>query len=46
MLVLAAVGWLAGAAPAWADTAVLAFPAAPASDDGSLPCLPTDTFCL
>lgn len=46
MLVLAAVGWLATATPALADTVVVAFPAAPAADDGSLPCLPINPFCV
>jgi hypothetical protein len=44
-LVLAAVGWLATAVPAAADPTVLAFPAAPA-DDGALPCLPVNPFCV
>ena len=44
--VMLAVGWLATAVPASADTTVVAFPAAPAADEGSLPCLPTDLFCV
>src|SRR4051812_25430515 len=46
VLLLAAVGWLATAASAWADTAVMAFPTAPGADDGSLPCLPINPFCV
>src|SRR4051812_28500867 len=46
VLLLAAGGWLATAAPAWAGTAVMAFPTAPAADDGSLPCLPINAFCV
>ena len=46
VLLLAAVGWLATAAPASADTTVMAFPTAPAADDGSLPCLPINPFCV
>ncbi|SNR79566.1 hypothetical protein [Blastococcus mobilis] len=50
VLVLAAVGSLATAtataAPASADPTTVAFPAAPAADDGSLPCLPINPFCV
>src|SRR4051794_41794109 len=46
VLLLAAVGWLATAAPAWADTAGMAFPTAPGAGDGSLPCLPINPFCV
>src|SRR5829696_5425686 len=46
VLLLAAVGWLATAASAWADTAGMAFPTAPGADDGSLPCLPINPFCV
>ncbi|CCG02743.1 hypothetical protein [Blastococcus saxobsidens] len=46
-LMLAVVGWLATAVPASAaDSTVVAFPAAPAADDGSLPCLPINPFCV
>ncbi|WP_236834393.1 hypothetical protein [Blastococcus sp. KM273129] len=47
MLVLAAVGWLAIATPALADTAVVsAFPADPSSPEEALSCLPTNPFCV
>jgi len=46
VLMLAVVGWLATAAPASADPTVVAFPAAPAADHGSLPCLPINPFCV
>src|SRR4051794_15322946 len=45
VLLLAAVGWLATAAPASADPVVWAFPADPSSTGDALPCLPTDPFC-
>ena len=47
VLVLAAVGWLAIATPALADTAVVsAFPADPSSPEEALSCLPTNPFCV
>ncbi|WP_241037779.1 hypothetical protein [Blastococcus litoris] len=46
VLVLAAAGWLVAAAPASADPMVVAFPVTPAADDGSLPCLPINPFCV
>jgi type IV secretion system protein TrbL len=46
VLMLAVVGWLATAAPALADSTVVAFPAAPAADEDSLPCLPINPFCV
>lgn len=45
-LMLAAVGWLTTAGPASADSTIVAFPAVPAADDGSLPCLPLNPFCV
>jgi type IV secretion system protein TrbL len=45
-LMLVVLGWLATAVPASADSTVVAFPAAPAADDGSLPCLPINPFCV
>jgi type IV secretion system protein TrbL len=45
VVVLALAGLLAAAAPASADPTVLAFPAEPAVG-GSLPCLPTNPFCV
>src|SRR4051794_7638500 len=46
VLLLGGGGGLPPAAPAWADTEVMAFPTAPAADDGSLPCLPINPFCV
>src|SRR4051812_27206385 len=45
LVALTVVAWLPATAPASADQA-LAFPADPASGDGSPPCLPTDPFCV
>ncbi|SFT82528.1 hypothetical protein SAMN05660657_03311 [Geodermatophilus amargosae] len=44
VLVLAAAAWVTSVTPASAGP-VWAFPADPAAEDGSLPCLPTDPFC-
>jgi type IV secretion system protein TrbL len=46
VLLLAALTWLATAAPAAAASTVVAFPAAPAAEDDALPCLPTNPFCV
>ena len=49
LLILAAVvatGWLVTASPAAAQSTVWAFPTTPPTGDGSLPCLPTDPFCV
>ncbi|MFC7571441.1 hypothetical protein ACFQX8_02590 [Klenkia terrae] len=47
VVLLAAAGWLAVAAPALADTAVVvAFPADPSSAEDALSCLPTNPFCV
>ena len=45
VLVLTASSWLT-AVPSVSADEVLAFPTDQAPDDGTLPCLPTDTFCL
>src|SRR4051794_34429344 len=46
VLLLAAVGWLATAAPASADPVVWAFPADPSSTEDALSCLPINPFCV
>src|SRR4051794_20350980 len=46
VLLLAAVGWLATAAPASADPVVWAFPADPSSTGDALSCLPINPFCV
>src|SRR4051794_41526801 len=46
VLLLGGGGGLPPAAPAWADTEVMAFPTAPAANDGSLSCLPINPFCV
>src|SRR4051812_29654246 len=46
VLVLAAVGWLATAAPASADPVVGAFPADPSSTGDALSCPPINPFCV
>ncbi|MGY1631898.1 hypothetical protein ACI784_09365 [Geodermatophilus sp. SYSU D01186] len=45
VLGLTVAAWVAATAPASADQ-VWAFPPAPAADDGSLSCAPTDPFCV
>ncbi|UOY00009.1 hypothetical protein [Blastococcus sp. PRF04-17] len=45
-MLLAAVGWLATAAPASADPVVWAFPADPSTAEDALSCLPTNPFCV
>src|SRR3954465_14286527 len=46
VLLLAAVGWLATAAPASADPVVWAFPADPSSTEDAMSCPPINPFCV